>query len=67
MDTYGFAVIATGIVLFGLISRRLETSLVTGPMIFTAFGLAIGDAGFGVADLDVSHSFIHGLAEALSS
>ncbi len=35
MDTYGFAVIATGIVLFGLISRRLETSLVTGPMLFT--------------------------------
>lgn len=44
MDTYAFAVIATGIVLFGLISRRLETSLVTGPMLFTAFGLATGDA-----------------------
>lgn len=44
MDTYGFAVIATGIVLFGLISRRLATSLVTAPMLFTAFGLAIGDA-----------------------
>jgi NhaP-type Na+/H+ or K+/H+ antiporter len=63
MDTFGFAVVAAGIVLFGLISRRLETSVVTGPILFTAFGLAIGDAGLGIADLDVSHSFIHGLAE----
>jgi hypothetical protein len=63
MDTVGFAVVAAGIVLFGLISRRLETSVVTGPILFTAFGLAIGDAGLGIADLNVSHGFIHGLAE----
>jgi NhaP-type Na+/H+ or K+/H+ antiporter len=50
-------------VLFRLISRRLETSVVTGPILFTAFGLAIGDAGLGIADLDVGHNFIHGLAE----
>ncbi len=32
-------------------------------MIFAAFGLLIGQAGLGLADLDFGHSFIHGLAE----
>lgn len=50
-------------ILFALFSRRLETSLLTGPMIFAAFGLIIGRAVLGIADLDVEHGFIHGLAE----
>ena len=64
MDTNAFALIAAGVILFALISRRLETSLVTGPMIFASFGLVIGSAVLGIADLDFEHGFIHGLAEA---
>lgn len=63
MDTDALAVIAAGVILFALISRRLETSLLTGPMIFAAFGLVIGSAVLGIADLGFEHGFVHGLAE----
>ncbi len=63
MDTFGFAVIATGVIFFGLVSKRLESTVITPPMVFTVFGLIIGNAVFGVADLDFGHGFIHGLAE----
>ena len=63
MDTQAVAVIAASVILFALVSRRLETSLLTGPMIFTAFGVVIGSAVLGIADLDFEHGFVHGLAE----
>ncbi len=63
MDIQAFAIIAAGVVLFGVVSRRLEVTPFTGPMIFAAFGLVIGGAVLGVADLDFGQAFIHGLAE----
>ena len=63
MDTHGFALIAAGVILFGLVSKKLEGTIITAPMVFTAFGLLIGEAVFGLADLDFGHGFIHGLAE----
>ncbi len=63
MDTHGFALIAAGVILFGLVSRKLEGTIITAPMVFAAFGLLIGEAVFGLADLDFGHGFIHGLAE----
>ncbi len=33
MDAQAFAIIATGVVLFAVAPRRLEASLLTGPMI----------------------------------
>ena len=63
MDTAALAVIAAGVILFALASRRLETSLLTGPLIFAAFGLIIGSAVLGIADLGFEHGFVHGLAE----
>lgn len=63
METVGFAVIATGVIFFALISKRLETTIITAPMIFAAFGLLIGEGVFGIAELNFSHGFIHGLAE----
>ncbi|MDJ0943973.1 MAG: cation:proton antiporter [Kiloniellales bacterium] len=63
MDIQAFAVIAAGVVLFGLVSRRLESSPLTGPMLFAAFGLLIGGAALDIADLEFGHGFIHGLAE----
>ncbi len=63
MDTHGFALIAAGVILFGLVSKKLEGTIVTAPMVFAAFGLLIGEAVFGLADLDFGQGFIHGLAE----
>ena len=63
MDTHGLAVIAGGVILFALVSKRLEGTILTAPMVFAVFGLLIGDAGFGLAHLDFGPGFIHGLAE----
>ena len=63
METQDFAVIAAGVVLFGLVSKRLQSTIITAPMVFAAFGLLIGEAVFGLAHLDFGHGFIHGLAE----
>ncbi len=43
MDTHGFALIAAAVVLFGLVSKRLEGTIITAPMVFAAFGLLIGE------------------------
>lgn len=63
MDAQAFAVVAVGIVLFALASRRLEDSVLTPPMAFAGFGLLIGSGGLGLADLDFGHEVVHGLAE----
>ena len=63
MDTHGFALIAAGVILYGLVSKKLDGTIITAPMVFAAFGLLIGEAVFGLADLDFGHGFIHGLAE----
>ena len=63
MDIHSIAIVAVGLILFGLVSRRLETSILTGPMLFAGFGLAVGGAGLALVDLDVEHGFVHGLAE----
>lgn len=63
MDTFGFAAIAAGIILFALFAKRLENTVITPPLVFAAFGLLIGDFGLGWADLKFENHFIHGLAE----
>ncbi len=63
MDTHGFALIAAGVILYGLVSKKFEGTIITAPMVFAAFGLLIGEAVFGLADLDFGQGFIHGLAE----
>ena len=63
MDTLGFAAIAAGIIAFSLVSKRLENTMVTLPMVFTVFGLIVGESVLGLAHLDFDSSFVHGLAE----
>ena len=63
MHSWGFITVAAGVVLFALLSRRMQSTILTAPMIFAAFGLAIGPAGLSLADFDFGHGFVHGLAE----
>ncbi len=63
MNTLGFAAIAACIVLFALFAKRLESTVITPPLVFAAIGLLIGDTLLGWADLRFENSFIHGLAE----
>ena len=59
----GVIVIASAILAFSLVSGRLKEGIITPPMVFAAFGLAVGGAGLALVDIDISHSTIHVLAE----
>ncbi len=63
MGIGGAAVVALGVLLFALLSKRLEGSIVTLPIVFVAFGWLIGSGGLGIAHLDLSHGVVHVIAE----
>ncbi|NNM00767.1 MAG: sodium:proton antiporter, partial [Gammaproteobacteria bacterium] len=48
---------------YGLVSRRLDGSVVTGPLLFTLFGLVAGPAALGWLPLHISNDTVHTLAE----
>jgi NhaP-type Na+/H+ or K+/H+ antiporter len=64
MSTIDLALIAGFVVAYGLLSRKVEHSSLTGPMVFVAFGLIVGSAGFDILDLDVKSTGVELLAEA---
>jgi len=63
MDAVTVLVIASSVVLFAVVSRRLADTVLTAPMVFSAFGLLVGDAGFRWARVDYGSGFAHGLME----
>ena len=63
MGTGGIAIIAAGVLLFALLSKRLEGSIVSLPIVFVAFGWLIGSGGLGVTHLDLAHGVVHVIAE----
>ncbi len=63
MDLVSIAVIAGGLLLYSLISGRLEGTIVTAPLVFIIFGFAVGPGGLDIANVDVGHSAIHFVAE----
>ncbi len=56
-------IVALGVFLYGLFSQWGERGSLTGPMVFTAFGLVTGAAMLDVVRLSVQGGFMHGLAE----
>ena len=48
---------------YALLSRRIESSLITLPMIFTGLGLALGGLGLGLVPMEVGNEVIHAIAE----
>lgn len=63
MDLLSLSIVLGGLLLYSLVSGRLQGTVVTAPLIFIGFGFAIGSGGFNVADVDVGHSAIHVIAE----
>ncbi len=63
MDLLALAIIAGGLLLYSLISGRLEGTILTAPLIFIVFGFTLGPGGFNLAAVDVGHSAIHVIAE----
>lgn len=58
------AIAAALVVAYGAVSRRLASTLVTGPMAFVAAGLLLGDGGLGVLDLGLEEAGVRIVAEA---
>ena len=63
MDLLSLAIIAGGLLLYSLVSGRLEGTMITAPLVFILFGFAVGEGGFSLANVDVGHSAIHIVAE----
>jgi len=63
MGAGGAAIVALGVLVFALLSKRLEGSIVTLPIVFVAFGWLIGSGGLGIAHLDLGHGVVHVIAE----
>ncbi len=63
MDTRAFIIVALSILGFGLISRRIERTVFTAPMIFVGLGFLVSGHGLGWLSLEVGDQVIHTLAE----
>ncbi len=55
-----------GLLLFGwaMVSGALARHNVTGPLLFTVVGYLLGNGDWGLLDIDIDTSVIHGVAEA---
>lgn len=63
MNTTAIASITIVLIAYGLISRKLEGSMLTGPILFTVFGLIAGPAILGLIPLQISNEALYLLAE----
>ena len=64
MEHVGLALLAVFILLFGMISKRLESLPITPAMVFSALGIAVGPLGFGVIEVGADEGILSALAEA---
>ena len=63
MDLMTLAIITGGLLLFSLVSGRIQGTIVTAPLVFVVFGLGLATIGSDLASVDVGHSAIHLIAE----
>ena len=63
MDVLAVITVALAFLAFGLISRRLDGSLLTGPMLFAGFGLLVGPLALDLVPVQVTNATFHMLAE----
>jgi len=63
MDLISIALITAGLLLFSLVSGRLQGSVITAPLVFVVFGFLIGTGGIEIAPIAADHSAIHLIAE----
>lgn len=63
MDSQSFTILALFILVFSLISGRLEKSVITGPMVFVLFGFLASPKMFGFVTLHAESEVVRILAE----
>jgi NhaP-type Na+/H+ or K+/H+ antiporter len=64
MGFSSIAIVAGFVFAYALVSRRLETTPVTGPMVFVGFGLIVGGGGLDIIDIGMEEGAVRTLAEA---
>jgi NhaP-type Na+/H+ or K+/H+ antiporter len=63
MEGLAIPIVATAIVVFALVSARLEAGVVTAPMVFTALGYLLGAGLLGLGSHKDEAAFIHVIAQ----
>jgi len=63
VDALAVVAVAIAFLGFGLVSRKLEGSLLTGPMLFATLGFLFGPAVFGLVPVGITNATFHTLAE----
>ena len=64
MDLGSIILVAGALLLYALVSGRLQGTMITAPFVFAVLGFAAGTGGFRVTDVHIDHSAIHLIAEA---
>ena len=64
MDGWSIAIVAGVVLGYAAFSRRLERTVVTGPIVFVTAGLLMGSEVLGWLDLRIGSEGVRGLAEA---
>src|SRR4051794_23972061 len=59
----GFLVIALVLLAYASLSRRLSTTVVSGPMIFVALGVLLGSKGFDLVDFSLRDETVRTVVE----
>lgn len=63
MEFSAFIAVALMFLAYAMVSAKLEGTVLTAPLLFVAFGFVIGAGGLDLADIDLSHSMLHLVAE----
>ncbi len=63
MDLASLALITGSLLLYAMISERLQGTIVTAPLLFILFGFAVGTGGLGIARISMGHQAVHAAAE----
>ena len=63
MESADLAIIAVFVIAYALVSGRLSRTVITGPMVFVAFGLLVGSEGLDVVDLSLENTIVETFAE----
>ncbi len=63
MHSWGLAIVALTLLGYAAVSRRLDRTIVTGPMVFVGVGLALGTAGAGWLEPSLRTSVVRAIVE----
>jgi sodium/hydrogen antiporter len=64
MNEWALPTLAVLLLVYGALSARLQTTVVTQAMVFVAFGLLVGDRVLNLVDVEVANQSVRLLAEA---